>query len=153
MNDNRPIDGHPFQPTERAWPPVMMRDVVAASPAHVATVTALTLVSQVLDFLAEGDRNMVAVTDDYGQLLGVVHAVDVQEALNQFGCDAFAIRVTDIMQADPLICAISDSPHVVLAEMHEQGIRRATVVAKGHVVGSVAPRDIIGTLNDLGEPL
>jgi len=153
MTDETTVAEHPFQPAERAWPPVLMRDVIYAHPAHVAYVTRDTLVSQVLDFLADGERHVVAVVDDFGELDGIVLASDIQDALNQFGCDAFGVSLTEIMDRTPWTCSITDSPHVVLAAMDSLGRRRAPVISEGRVVGCVAPRDIMGTLNDMGEPI
>ena len=153
MVDGAPVDGHPFQPAQRAWPPVLMRDVVNAHPAHVANVTGDTIVSQVLDFLADDDRHVVVVVDDNWQLAGIVLARQVQDAINRYGCDAFGFPLTEMMDRAPWTCSLTDSPHVVLAAMEDLGLRRAPVVSEGRVIGCIAPRDIMGTLQDLGEPV
>ncbi len=138
MNDGEPAE----QPAAAS-----MGDVIAANPARVTMATSVTLVSHILDFLADSDRNMIAVTAANGRLRGVVYQSDVRDALNEFGCDVFAIPLTQIMQRQPWTCAAGDDPRAVLAAMHDQGIRRAPVIADGRVVGSVSPREIIGALH------
>lgn len=128
-----PDDGAAARP--RAWPPILMRDFLHGSPARALTVSLDTCLGQVIDFLASAPGNVVAVADG-NNVLGVLFEDWAVDAVREDGMQALDLPVSEIMEAAPWCCDVSDSPYVVIAECEARHLRRAPIVQQGRIVGA-----------------
>lgn len=119
----------------RAWPPILMRDFLRGSPACALTVSLDTCLGQVIDFLAAAPGNVVAVADG-NNVLGVLFEDWAVDAVREDGMQALDLPVSEIMEAAPWCCDVSDSPCVVIAECEARHLRRAPIVKQGRIVGA-----------------
>ncbi|TVR99046.1 MAG: CBS domain-containing protein [Rhodospirillales bacterium] len=94
--------------------------------------------------LTGGKRYSVAVVVDADQrVAGIVSLGDIVYAVGQHEGGAAAIKVSDIMTRDVLICGVDSLLEEVLRQMAERGVRHAPVVQDGKLAGLVARREAL----------
>ena len=87
------------------------------------------------------DRNGAVVP------VGVLTDRDIVTAVVAKGLDADALRVGEVMSANPVTARESDGVSACIAKMREKGVRRLPVVnARGELTGIVSTDDFIELL-------
>ncbi|WP_419662454.1 CBS domain protein [Desulfosarcina variabilis str. Montpellier] len=116
---------------------VMVRPVVAAKKnAPVRDV--------VFQFL-NGFYSGMPVTDDEGQVIGIITELDILDAVLS-GKELVKIIVNDIMTTKPVTVDVDTALTEVVKTMKEKNIIRLPVTQDGKLVGIVSRCDILTTL-------
>ena len=116
---------------------VMVRPVVAAKK----NAPARDVVFQFLNGFYSG----MPVTDDEGNVIGIVTELDILDAVLS-GKDLVKIIVKDIMTTKPVTVDVDTALTEVVKTMKEKNIIRLPVTEDGKLVGIVARCDILTTL-------
>jgi CBS domain-containing protein len=101
-----------------------------------------TIVNVIARLEAE-DSGALVVSSDGKVIEGIISERDVVRGLRQFGTDAMAKKVTELMTEKVLTCNANDRVAGVMAMMNEKKIRHVPVVHHGNLAGMVSMRDII----------
>ncbi len=113
---------------------IMTRRVVAAKP----TATCNTLAQKMLSGYFSG----MPVTDDQGQVIGVITEFDILKAL-RIGKNGLQLAAQEIMTRDPICLQADDTVDVAVECMTRYNIIRIPVVRQGKLVGIVSRSDIL----------
>lgn len=101
-----------------------------------------TIVNVIARLEAEGSGVLV-ISSDGKAIEGIISERDIVRGLHQFGTDAMAKKVTELMTEKVLTCEAKDRVAGVMAMMGEMQIRHVPVVHHGNLAGMVSMRDII----------
>ncbi len=117
-------------------------DVLRHKGSDVATVAPTALVSDLVAALAEHNVGALVVVDN-DAVVGIVSERDVVRQLDQHGGDLLNSPIAEIMTADVVTCAATDTVDALAATMTERRIRHMPVVAEGRLVGIVSIGDVV----------
>ena len=92
--------------------------------------------------MRDHDISSVIVVDGAGKLIGIVTERDMARRVVAEGRQGGALRLQDIMTADPVVVAPDASAFDVLETMRKRRVRHVPVVENGKVVGMVSMRDL-----------
>lgn len=109
----------------------------------VVTVDPDTLISSVLQVLAEKRIGGVVVSSDGVTVAGILSERDVVRALAQRGAACLSESASQMMTPNPSCCARGDSADGVLLRMTEGRFRHMPVTEEGKLVGIVTIGDVV----------
>lgn len=109
----------------------------------VVTVDPDTLISSVLQVLAEKRIGGVVVSSDGVTVAGILSERDVVRALAQRGAACLSENASQMMTPNPSCCARGDSADGVLLRMTEGRFRHMPVTEEGKLVGIVTIGDVV----------
>jgi len=91
------------------------------------------------------DKNIgaVIVSDNRGNVVGILSERDVVRRLGKEGAEAMSRRVCDCMTGNPYTCSPEDSVDDLMARMTEKRIRHLPVTADGKIIGVVSIGDVV----------
>jgi len=90
------------------------------------------------------DCGVVPVTEEGGELVGVVTDRDICMALSMRGQRAGDVRVAEVMTRGVEVCTPVDDVREALEAMARRQVRRLPVVdSRGHLVGLLSVNDVI----------
>ena len=92
--------------------------------------------------MREHDISSVVIVDEAGKLVGIVTERDMARRVVAEDRQGSALRLEEIMSADPVVVAPDASPFDVLETMRQRRVRHVPVVEGGKVVGMVSMRDL-----------
>jgi predicted transcriptional regulator len=116
---------------------VMMRPVVSAKPSASARDVAL----QLLTGLFSG----MPVTDEKGQVIGVITEIDLLTAVLA-GKELVRLTAQDVMSTDVVTADVESSVADIIGLMKEKNVIRLPITEKGRLVGVVARCDVLKSL-------
>ena len=85
----------------------------------------------------------LVVTDESGEVVGILSERDVVSAVADHGPDALSGPVSGVMTADVVRCAPGDTMEQLMAAMTERRIRHLPVVDGTALVGIVSIGDVV----------
>jgi CBS domain-containing protein len=109
----------------------------------VPTISPDATIVDVIARLEAEDSGALVVSSDGKAIEGIISERDVVRGLRQFGTNAMAKKVTELMTKKVLTCNANDRVAGVMAMMDAQKIRHVPVVQDGNLAGMVSMRDII----------
>lgn len=108
------------------------------------TIESGRTVSEAIWMLRQAGANALMVSDNRGDILGLVSGHDLIRAFKAHGVDPLMpMTVADIMQTDVAICHPDESLHCVMARMTARGLNRIAVVDDTGPCGVVGLADVI----------
>ena len=111
------------------------REVVSTRPdATVAEVAKLLKVRRI---------GAVVVTDDDGELCGIISERDLARGLADHGADLLQMRVRDLMTAEVSTCSPDDGIDKLMQQMTEGRFRHLPVVQEGRMIGIISIGDVV----------
>jgi CBS domain-containing protein len=100
--------------------------------------------------MRDHDISSVVVLDAAGKLVGIVTERDMARRVVAEDRQAGALRVQDVMTADPVVVGPDASAFDALEAMRKQRVRHVPVVEGGKVVGMVSMRDLRQAISSAG---
>ena len=122
-------------PVSRTIIPDVVRD------QRLATLPSSDTVSAAAKLMAERRMGAVLIVDA-GKLVGIVTERDMARRVVAEDKQGSALRLQEIMTADPVVVAPDASAFDVLETMRHRRVRHVPVVDGGKVVGMVSMRDL-----------
>ena len=92
--------------------------------------------------MADSQISAIVITDDNGDLKGIVTERDMVHRVLVTNTKAADLRLEDIMTKDPLTVSPNDSAMDALELMRERKFRHLPVTENGKVVGMISIRDL-----------
>lgn len=134
--------------SERAWPPVMIRDFMRVHDTQTLDVDDSMTIGYVADCLSSSASASIAVYDAEDNFLGIAVDEDAMALIKRDGVRALDYPITEAVQRNRPVCSITDSPFVVLNMMRNEGWDRVGVSEHGKIIGVVHRRHLVNFVDD-----
>ena len=118
-------------------------DMLAGKGHQVISVDAGTTVHEAAMQLSKHYIGAVVVSDDEGQMIGILSETDIARGLAKFGAEIMSKCVEDLMTSKVVACPPSETIVRTMRLMESKAIRHLPVVENGKVVGIISMRDIV----------
>lgn len=130
-------------PGEHYGQGMRISDVVKRKGDQVVTVRSDATVAELLGLLAEHKIGAVVVSDDGGQVHGIVSERDVVRHLHSEGSAILQGPVRQIMTSEVHTCVPDDELADLAGQMTERRIRHVPVVVDGQLAAIVSIGDVV----------
>lgn len=111
--------------------------------AGVFTVSPNMSVAEVSELLSTKKIGAVIVSETGTTADGIVSERDIVRELGRRGVTCMSDSAKDIMTANPICCAVSDSSDEVFTQMTEGRFRHLPVVQDGEMIGLISIGDVV----------
>lgn len=119
-------------------------DVLRHKGDLVVTIRPDATVRELLAQLAQFKIGALIVSDDSGNIAGIVSERDVVRHLNALGARLLDLRVSEIMTSDVVTCTPRDTVDDLMALMTQRRFRHVPVVDdEGSLIGIVSIGDVV----------
>ncbi len=108
----------------------------------IKSLKARNTASEAARMMVDNHISAVVITDDNGNLKGIVTERDMVHRVIVSNTNATHLKLDDIMTKDPLTVSPDDSAKDALELMRERKFRHLPVTENGKVVGMVSIRDL-----------
>jgi CBS domain-containing protein len=103
-----------------------------------------TVVTGAAQLLSCVDIGVAIVTDDQGEILGIISERDISRGLAQYGAKITEMRVDELMIRDIVTCDMASSVADAMALMQAKKIRHLPVTGdENELVGVISMRDMM----------
>ena len=119
------------------------RDVLRAKGTRVFTVLPSQPVLEVAGLLAEHSLGSLVVTDEGGQVVGMLSERDILRALARDAATPTRTRVADLMTRQVIIGLPEDTIDEMLAVMTEKRLRHLPIIDRGKLAGILSIGDCV----------
>jgi CBS domain-containing protein len=109
----------------------------------VATIRPDATIAAAIDMLNRERVGALVVSEDGGEVAGVLSERDIVRALGRHGEDLLSRAVEDIMTRDVITCEPGDTVGELMSEMTNRRIRHLPVVVEGRLRGIVSIGDVV----------
>ena len=109
----------------------------------VATIRPDATIAAAIDMLNRERVGALVVSEDGGEVAGVLSERDIVRALGRHGEDMLSRPVEDIMTRDVITCDPGDTVGELMSEMTNRRIRHLPVVVEGRLCGIVSIGDVV----------
>ncbi len=110
---------------------------------NVETAAASATIGEIVAKLAALRIGAVVVTQDGGEVVGIVSERDVVQGIAQFGAKVLDWPVTKVMTQDVITCSEDDTIDELMARMTESRFRHLPVMRGGMLNGIISIGDIV----------
>ncbi|AFL53133.1 CBS domain-containing protein [Sinorhizobium fredii] len=118
-------------------------EIVKNKGVGVIAVTPDQPMVEVLRLFRDNNIGFVVVSQSAGEYLGTLSERDCCNAVAEYGAEAAAMRVADIMNRSVAICSTEDLLPIVMAIMTQRRTRHVLVMDGDDVVGVVSIGDVV----------
>lgn len=123
---------------------MLVSDLIRRKGSSVASAPPDTTVAALLDLLAERGIGAVVVSADGRTVAGIVSERDIVRALRTTGAALLDAPISEVMTADVVVTAPSDTVEGLMVLMTERRIRHVPVVAAGgSMAGIISIGDVV----------
>jgi len=109
----------------------------------VATIRPEATIADAVEMLKQERVGALVVSDDGGEVAGVLSERDIVRALGRFGEDLLSRPVDEIMTRNVITCEPGDTVGELMSEMTNRRIRHLPVVVEGRLRGIVSIGDVV----------
>ena len=109
----------------------------------VATIRPDATIAEAVEMLNQERVGALVVSDDGGEIAGVLSERDIVRALGRFGEDLLSRPVDEIMTRNVITCEPGDTVGELMSEMTNRRIRHLPVVVEGRLRGIVSIGDVV----------
>jgi CBS domain-containing protein len=120
-----------------------IRDVLQAKGSAVEVIGPDAPLGEVVARLGEKRIGALVVTDDTGDVAGIVSERDVVRSLAADGADALSRPVREIMSTPVTTCSMDDDVVSLMSLMTDRRIRHVPVVDGARLAGIVSIGDVV----------
>jgi len=109
----------------------------------VATIRPDATIAEAVEMLNQERVGALVVSDDGGEIAGVLSERDIVRALGRVGEDLLSRPVDEIMTRNVITCEPGDTVGELMSEMTNRRIRHLPVVVEGRLRGIVSIGDVV----------
>lgn len=120
-----------------------VRAMLSTKGSKVVTARPDTTVDTVIQMLKREGIGALVVSDDGGDIVGILSERDVVRALVDHGADLLTMPVSKLMTRVVKTCTLDANIHEVMSEMSRSRIRHLPVVEDGKLCGIVSIGDVV----------
>lgn len=110
----------------------------------VLTIQPEATIEEASETLAENHIGAIVVTNEAGQIAGILSERDIAVAVPQYGGALGETQISEVMTHDVVFCTTETTVSEVLNIMVSNGIRHLPVVEKDQLKGVISLRDVVG---------
>jgi len=121
---------------------MLISDILRRKGSDVITIPSDATVPELIAKLAEHKVGALVVVEDR-RTVGIVSERDVVRRLHRAGAGVLELPVSELMTADVISCAPTDSVDEIGAAMTERRIRHMPVLSGGELAGIVTIGDVV----------
>ena len=122
---------------------MLIGQILAGKGRDVVTTRPDATVTEVAKLLKARHIGAVVVTDDDGELCGIISERDLARGLADHGADLLQMRVRDLMTAEVSTCSPDDGIDKLMQQMTEGRFRHLPVVQEGRMIGIISIGDVV----------
>jgi CBS domain-containing protein len=122
---------------------VKIRDVVELKGSKIVTVSPNFTLAETVGLMTGKHVGSAIVTDEGGQLMGVITERDVLRFCSDPECSLTKTHVRSLMTTDPIVALPDDDVGVMIATMVENRFRHLPVMADGKLTALVSMGDLV----------
>ncbi len=110
---------------------------------RVVTIGPQSTIAEVVGVLKRERIGAVVVTEEKGDLVGIISERDVAHGLAEHGADLLAKRVAELMTSPVVTCTPESSVDEVMKKMTVGRFRHLPVVKDGAMLGIISIGDVV----------
>ena len=122
---------------------MLIGQILAGKGREVVSTRPDATVAEVAKLLKARRIGAVVVTDDDGELCGIISERDLARGLADHGADLLQMRVRDLMTAEVSTCSPDDGIDKLMQQMTEGRFRHLPVVQEGRMIGIISIGDVV----------
>lgn len=130
--------------TQKGGETMDVKGILDLKGDFVLTIPPEASIEEAAEMLAENHIGAIVVTNEAGQIAGILSERDIAVALPKYGSGLGETKVLKIMTADVVFCTTQTTVHEVLNIMVSNGIRHLPVVERDKLMGVISLRDVVG---------
>ena len=123
---------------------VNVKSILDLKGDFVLTIPPEATIDEASEMLAENHIGAVVVTNEAGQIAGILSERDIAVSLPQYGGALGETKVSAVMTHDVVFCTSQTTVKEVLDIMVSNGIRHLPVVERDRLIGVISLRDVVG---------
>lgn len=131
---------------------IRIRDIIEAQTKRLVRVPARASLQDAAREMSVHQVGTVVVTDDQGDILGILSERDVTKAFADHGANAINVVVADHMSTNVVMCEETEEPYTAVWLMYEYGFRHLPITANGRIKAIISSRDVLKYLSGHGRP-
>ena len=121
---------------------MIVQELLGEKNSEVVTVRPSATLVEVSKILTKHRIGALVVTDEDGQLAGIVSERDLAKSISEYQTGLFDRPVADVMTRTVVTCGPDDSIAEVLFLMQKNRVRHLPVLGQGKLVGIISIRDV-----------
>jgi CBS domain-containing protein len=125
---------------------MLAKELLKKKPSKIEAITAEATLDEILEKLVAKKIGCLLVTNDSGNLIGIVSEKDVLRKIHEVR-DAYHTLTAEEIMSSKVVVALPDDHIDEIAEMMQKNwIRHIPIVEDDEIVGLISSRDINRTL-------
>jgi CBS domain-containing protein len=122
---------------------MLIAQILAGKGREVVRTRPDATIAEVAKLLKARRIGAVVVTDDDGDLCGIISERDLARGLADHGADLLQMRVRDLMTTEVSTCAPDDGIDRLMQQMTEGRFRHLPVMQDGKMIGIISIGDVV----------
>jgi CBS domain-containing protein len=122
---------------------MLIRQILAAKGGEVVTTRPESTIAEVAGLLRAKRIGAVVVTDEGGQLCGIISERDLARGLADRGDSLLAMRVGELMTAEVVTCTPGDGLAQLMQKMTDGRFRHLPGLEEGALAGIISIGDVV----------
>ena len=122
---------------------MLIAQILAGKGRQVVSTLPDATVAEVAALLKARRIGAVVVTDDHGDLCGIISERDLARGLADHGADLLHMCVRDLMTTEVSTCAPDDGIDRLMQQMTEGRFRHLPVMQDGKMIGIISIGDVV----------
>jgi len=120
-----------------------IRDVIELKGSNIVTVSPESTLADAIGAMTGNHVGSAIVTDDSGQLAGIITERDVLRFCSDLDCSLTETQVRSLMTTDPIVALPEDEVTVMISTMIENRFRHLPVMDDGKLVAIISMGDLV----------
>lgn len=117
--------------------------ILKAKQRRMVTTRPTATVTEVTKLLERERIGAVLITDERGQMLGILSERDLVHGLSRFGSALLTKTAAELMTREVVTCTPETSLQELMSQMTEGRFRHLPVIEEGKLVGVVSIGDVV----------
>jgi CBS domain-containing protein len=122
---------------------MLIAQILAGKGREVVSTRPEATITEVARLLKAKRIGAVVVTDEQGELCGIISERDLARGLADHGADLLQKRVGELMTTTVTTCAPEDGVDKLMQKMTEGRFRHLPVVEGGRLIGIISIGDVV----------
>jgi CBS domain-containing protein len=125
---------------------MLAKELLKKKPSKIEAITAEATIDEILEKLVAKKIGCLLVTNDNGNLIGIVSEKDVLRKIHEVRDSYHTLKAEEIMSVNVVVALPDDHIDEIAEMMQKNWIRHIPIVEDDEIVGLISSRDINRTL-------
>ena len=122
---------------------MLVKQIFKMKGDRIITVPPDITIAEATDVLKRENIGAVMVTDDDGELCGILSERDIVRAMSESGPKLFGLKVDALMTSEVVTCSPNDPVHEIMKKLTTGRFRHVPVLDGGRLVGIISIGDVV----------